>query len=132
MDSGTTEALSGVWGAPSGEVFAVGGSAAGRILRYTRPAPSVAVQSPNGGQRWKRGTMQTISWAGTLGAGTVSVRLRKGGVFRKVVAASAPVGGSISWKVPRSLPPGRDYRIRVRWNADPAVSDDSDRPFTIY
>lgn len=94
----------------SDQVFSIGMAPAGTNLSVT---------SPNGGESWKRGTLQTVTWAysGQPGAEVVILLLKAGSVLR-TIAARAPLGadgaGSFSWLIPASLSVGRDYAIRVR------------------
>ena len=51
------------------------------IVANTDPAGSITVTSPNGGERWQRGTSHTVTWdySGSPGS-TVKITLLKGGI----------------------------------------------------
>ncbi len=96
-----------------------------------RTEPLITVTAPNGGQKWKRGTSHTIKWNVTdESSTTVHITLWKGAVMKKVIRKAAPIGtGSLRWKIPARLPPGKDYRVRIETAA--GFSDASDAPFRI-
>jgi len=99
-------------------------------------APTIAVASPNSGETWPAGSMQTIRWSYTGNPGSyVKIELLKGGVVNRVIASSAWKGsggtGSRGWKIPLNQAPGTDYSIRVTSTSHGAYTDMSDSDFTI-
>ncbi|MGZ3514919.1 MAG: Ser-Thr-rich GPI-anchored membrane family protein, partial [Thermodesulfobacteriota bacterium] len=99
-------------------------------------ANGISVISPNGGETWPAGSIQTIRWSYTVKLGVyVKVELLKGGVVNRTIAASASSGsggsGSRNWKIPANQVPGTDYRIRVTNKSTGAYTDTSDNDFTI-
>lgn len=66
---------------------------------------------------------------------TAKIELLKNGIAVKTIAARAPAGktgtGSYSWKIPFSLTPGDDYRVRFTDNNNSALTDTSVNDFTI-
>ncbi len=111
----------------SSQVFSIGMAPAGTTLSVT---------TPDGGESWKRGSRQTITWAysGQPGAEVLILLLKAGSVVQ-TIAAKAPLGaagaGSFSWLIPASLSSGGDYAIRIRALAFPDCRDQSARTFTI-
>lgn len=97
---------------------------------------SITVTSPNGGESWRRGTTQTISWtyAGNPG-GYVKVVLYKNGVSQGAITTSTPIGtggsGSYSWTIPSTQTLGADYEIKVVSTTDSTIKDFSDAYFSI-
>jgi hypothetical protein len=91
---------------------------------------AIAVKAPNGGQVWKRGTIRPITWASTVGTGTVTIQLYIAGTMLKGdIVTNAPNTGYYSWKIPTSLPSLGRYRIKIIWNSDQSVFDESNKNF---
>lgn len=96
----------------------------------------LTVASPNGGESWDAGAVQTIEWrySGDPGA-TVNLHLLKGGVVNRTIAANVPVGtnggGLFMWRIPASQAGGSDYSVRVTGAGNRAYVDASDGNFTI-
>ena len=101
----------------------------------TMPLPTITVVTPNGGESWKAGTRQTISWTYGGVSGDVKVELIKGGVLSRVISSSTRIGtggnGSFSWVIPSGQIAGNDYRIRVTSLSEPAYTDTSNNNFNI-
>jgi hypothetical protein len=78
-------------------------------------APVVSVTSPNGGETWKAGSSQAITWSATDAVGVTSVDLAwssDGGTsFPNTIATGLANSGSYSWTVP-NVPSGT-ARVRV-------------------
>jgi hypothetical protein len=96
----------------------------------------VIVTSPNGGENWSAGTMQTIKWSYTGNPGpSVTIELYKGGTFAQTIASGVSMGsngiGSYDWPVPTILTGGTDYTIKITSNANNLYWDQSDSSFTI-
>ncbi len=96
-----------------------------------RTDPLVTVAAPDGGQKWRRGTVHAVKWTFTDETSpTVNITLFKGDVMKKVIRSAAPIGsGSFRWKIPARFAPGKDYRIRIE--TDAGFVDASDAPFRI-
>ncbi|MGC4121613.1 MAG: Ig-like domain repeat protein [Myxococcales bacterium] len=91
---------------------------------------TVAVVTPNGGQSWTAGTVQTVTWTAT-GTPTVSLELWKNGVWVADIATNiAATPGSVAWTLPPSLAAGTDYKVKVL-NPAGNQSDFSDANFTV-
>ena len=67
---------------------------------FTIPAPSFTVSSPNGLEKWVRGTTKTIRWNSTESPGTyVKIELLKSGILNRVIIASTLNDGSHPWLI---------------------------------
>jgi hypothetical protein len=96
----------------------------------------VTVAVPNGGQNWKRGTTQTITWSYTGSPGSkVKIELLKGTAVNRVINASTSIGsagsGSYPWTILSNQVVGTDYKIRINSTSNAAYTDKSDVNFTI-
>jgi hypothetical protein len=103
---------------------------------FTIAPPTITVVSPNGGEAWSAGGMQTIRWTYSGNPGSyVKIELLKGGVVSRTIASSISKGtggsGSYDWTISSSQALGADYRIRVTSTSNGAYTDTSDRDFTI-
>ena len=95
----------------------------------------ITVAEPNGGEKWLRGSPQTVRWYYTDECGpAVKIEALRG---TKVIATipSAPIGsggkGSFDLKVPSTTPLGTDYWFRVTSTSCASSTDTSDGPFAI-
>ena len=77
-----------------------------------------------------RGTGYTITWKEFI-APNVKIDLLKGAVLSTTIAASTPNDGSFLWTVPKALPIGSDYTVKITSTANAAIKDSSDNPFSI-
>ncbi|RPJ61452.1 MAG: hypothetical protein EHM23_06890 [Acidobacteria bacterium] len=99
--------------------------------------PPLTVMTPNGGQLWRRGSIQSIIWnyAGNLGP-NVKLELYRDngagglGALQTTIKASVSIGtngvGFFSWRVPTAIPTAPTYRVVVRSISNPTVFDASD------
>jgi hypothetical protein len=94
-------------------------------------AGGLKVLYPNGGEVLKTGTTIHIKWQSQDLNGKVVILLYKKGIKHEVISKQTDNSGMFPWKIPRDLPEGNDYRIRIRAGEDLAVDDFSDRDFTI-
>ncbi len=100
--------------------------------------PSITVTSANGGETWKRGTTQTITWsyAGSPGS-TVKIVLLKGSTEVGTIVDSVSIGssgkGSYSWPIASSGSggTGSDYKVSIQSISQPSIQDTSNNYFTI-
>lgn len=91
---------------------------------------SITVTSPNGGERWVRGTTQSITWNSSGVSGNVKIEYKKG-IVTGTIASSVANTGSYSWSIPTSQETRNDYKIVVTSLADSSVKDESNSTFTI-
>lgn len=98
-------------------------------FRFNVTAPTttqsvVTVTSPNSGEIWTKGTLQTVAWMVTNNPKNhiIVLKLFKSGVFFQNLVSPAgtittgpygSTGGSLPWTVPVTLPDGADYTIQV-------------------
>jgi hypothetical protein len=95
------------------------------------PKSSIAITSPDGGEKWKHGTTHTIGWSKTGSPGTnVKIELLKAGALNRVIIASKS-GTSYSWTIPATQTPGTNYKIRITSTSNPTYKDTSDKNFII-
>jgi hypothetical protein len=95
---------------------------------FTIVEPSITVTSPGGGESWKIGSTQTITWDSTSVL-LVKIELsRDSGATWTTIAASIANHGSKSWKV--TGPATTNARIRVV-SLSNSASDISNADFTI-
>ena len=97
---------------------------------------SITVISPNGGESWKRGTTQTISWDYKGGVGsTVKIVLLKAGIAVGTITTSTSIGnngkGSYNWLISTTDMTGGDFNVLVQSINQPAIKDMSNRYFKI-
>lgn len=113
--------------------------------------PILTVLSPNGGEKWIKGSIYSIKWSAT-NLGNVNLILYKGNncSYSSVIngqvcgyvyplaptpptaiAVNVPNTGSFSWTLPSSLPDGDDYRVAVQNPNYLPFIDQSDAPFSI-
>jgi hypothetical protein len=96
----------------------------------------ISIISPNGGENWKAGTTQTISWIfkGNIGD-YIKIELLKGGTGNSTITFRTSIGngesGSYSWRIPKFKTPGSDYTLRITSTSNNYYSDASDNFFTI-
>lgn len=98
--------------------------------------PYLGVTSPNGGEKFVRGTTKTIKWNYSGNPGSfVKIDLLKGGVLNRVITYSTSIGssgsGSYNWVVPSTQTLGTDYKIRVTSTSNSAYTDTSNNNFVI-
>ena len=104
------------------------------LAKYT--ATKITVISPNGGETWVRGSTQTIKWTYTGNPGSrVKIELMKGGILNRVINSSTSTGssgsGSFKWRIKSTQTAGSNYKVRVTSTSKPAITDTSNKNFTI-
>jgi hypothetical protein len=97
---------------------------------------TITALSPNGGENWEAGTMQTIQWKFTGNPGPyVKIQLLKNGTNVRNISTMAATGtggiGSYSWIIPKTQTPGADYRIQVSSTRNKSHTDTSNANFSI-
>jgi M6 family metalloprotease-like protein len=99
-------------------------------VTFTVQSADMILTSPNGGEKWDRGTTQVITWLSGIG-GNVKIELFNNGVLSSTIAASTTNDGSHSWSIPTNQTPGSNYRIRITSVETPGTFDQSFADFTI-
>jgi hypothetical protein len=92
---------------------------------------SIKILYPNGGEILKTNTMVQIKWSSSTPKGKVILILYKKGIKHSVISKGTDNSGLFLWKIPQTVPEGKDYRVRIRMLNNLSVNDFSDRDFTI-
>lgn len=94
--------------------------------------------SPNGGEKARRGETLMITWSVDASADlvgqTILLSPDSGQTFPTIIASEVDASArSFEWQIPRTMPKGATYRIRVeaRDEAGSTSSDDTDADFRI-
>jgi hypothetical protein len=95
---------------------------------------SITVMIPKGGEVWKVGDSQDITWTASPGITNVKIELSldSGASYPQVIAASTPNDGTFTWN---PIPPeaASDHcRIRISDAANGAVNDTSNADFSVH
>ena len=99
---------------------------------FTIPIPSFTVVSPNGGEKWTRGTTRIIKWTSTENPKSyVKIELIKPGVPNKLIVSSTLNDGSHTWLVPATQTSGTNYKVKITSTTNAAYNDTSNKDFTI-
>jgi len=95
-----------------------------------KPAPSITLLSPNGGEVWQVKQGYNITWRST-GIDNVRIELYKGTILETVISTGTPAGtGKYTWTIPANQSQGANYKIKIS-GVDADISDTSDRVFSI-
>lgn len=98
------------------------------------PASELTVISPNGGEVWLHGTVQTIVWVADESQMPFKIELYRAAVLVTPIADMVFHSGSYGsymWVVPPWLPEGNHYRIKIESLLNPGYFDWSDHDFSI-
>ncbi|RJP62245.1 MAG: M6 family metalloprotease domain-containing protein [Ignavibacteriales bacterium] len=100
-------------------------------LLITQVTPTVTVTSPNGGENWKVGTIQNITWTSTSVTNVkLEYSVNNGTSWATIIASTSASAGSYGWTIPNF--PSPNCKIRISDASDSGVNDQSDNTFTIY
>jgi hypothetical protein len=98
---------------------------------------SLIVTSPNGGEKWRLGSVHNITWDYANLSANIKITFWRNGALLGTIANSIdPAPRSYSWKVgqyigaPGTTPVGSGYAIKIE-EIGAAVSDMSDAVFSI-
>jgi hypothetical protein len=111
-------------------VYAADGSS-GKLLILNIPGldtHSIILVSPNGGENWPVGTSHYINWTKNQLQGDVNIDLYKGGIFHSSIGTAKASDCKYPWRIPVSLPPGNDYKVRIHKGG---IKDTSNDTFSI-
>lgn len=92
--------------------------------------PPIIVTSPNGGENWKVGTTQSISWASNfVGNVKIEYTTNNGTTWLQIIASALATDHSYSWIVPNV--PSTNCKVRISNADNTAINDVSDGIFSI-
>ncbi|MDQ1257845.1 MAG: hypothetical protein QG656_2452, partial [Candidatus Hydrogenedentes bacterium] len=94
---------------------------------------ALRLMSPNGGEVWPLGKTVRIAWEDLTGLYTGDVRLSLygNGIAPHSITQTAGNLGYFDWVIPKNLPPGGGYRVRLESVSHPPLFDVSDGDFVI-
>ena len=81
--------------------------------------------TPNGGEVWMHGTMQTITWDPGMYGNVVLSLADSTGIVQNI-ATVADTLGTYDWTVPSTITPGAAYLIRIAKEINAEAMDESD------
>ena len=114
----------------SNDNLAIFGDSAKFEVAAPGPLEYITVTTPNGGELWLAGSLQTIRWDMLLNSGGVKIELFDGKTLLFVIAVNAP-GNFFTWNITPNIPIGDKYIIKVTSNDNPLIYDQSDNYFSI-
>ena len=95
-------------------------------------APSITVNSPNGGEIWCQGTSHNITWSATAVQNVdIAISSDNGANYTNLVTNLSASSGSWTWNIPSNQTPGNQYLIRISKSSDLSVADVSNSTFII-
>lgn len=98
---------------------------------FTIAERRVTVISPNGGESWSVGDIESITWTAWNVGSTVDVELsRNGGGSWSTIVSGTPNDGAYSFAV--TGPQSSQCRVRIKSSTYSWVSDTSDNDFTVF
>lgn len=102
-----------------------------RLTVSTTATPSLSLLSPNGGESWSAGALQSITWISTGLTGPLQVELNRAypGSDWETLFAATPNTGSATWTV--AGPSSSHCRVRLTCTTPSSVSDLSDQDFAV-
>ncbi len=99
-------------------------------IEVTPPDTMIALISPRGGERWKVGAADTISWiSGKVATLRIEYSADNGGHWTTVATAVPATPAKYAWTVPAS--PSSACLVRLTSEVSPTVSAVSSAPFAI-
>lgn len=106
------------------------GTTANNVDKYILVKSPITVISPNGGEKWVKGTVNTIKWNYFNSGSNVRIEL-KNGTSIKSINSSTPNDGSYNWYIPMTQTIGTDYKIKITSTSNPTYYDWSNNNFII-
>jgi hypothetical protein len=95
-------------------------------------APSITVNSPNGGEIWCPGTTRNITWSATAVQNVdIAISSDNGVNYTNLATNLSASTGSWAWKIPSGQTPGNQYLIRISKASNLSVADVSNSTFII-
>ncbi len=93
-------------------------------------APSITLNTPNGGETLCRGSQTNITWTSTV-SGNVKIEVTSDGTNYTQIASVPATPASYTWSIPAAQATGNTYKIRVSDASNAAVNDVSNANFSI-
>ena len=101
-----------------------------RCLKDENPTASVQIISPNGGENFVAGTVDTIKWSSS---NVINIKLEyttdSGTNWSTIIASTPASSGSYAWTVPNTL--STNCKVKISDVSNSATADVSDNAFTI-
>lgn len=96
-----------------------------------KAAKSIRLTSPNGGEDWKAGTQQSITWNSTSITNIKIEYTTDGGAswFAPIASSASASIGSYTWTVPNRV--SQQCKIKITDTENSSITDMSDNVFTI-
>jgi len=96
-----------------------------------KAAKSIRLTSPNGGEDWKVGTQQSITWNSTSITNVKIEYTTDGGAswFAPITSSASASSGSYTWTVPNRV--SQQCKIKITDTENSSITDMSDNVFTI-
>jgi len=90
----------------------------------------LTLTAPNGGEKWKVGSAQSITWTSVGSVANVKLQYSKDNfATATLITASTPNTGSFTWTIPNDM--SSTVKIRVTDASDVSVFDDSNANFKL-
>ncbi|MFA7418560.1 MAG: YCF48-related protein [Melioribacteraceae bacterium] len=92
--------------------------------------PSISVSSPNGGERWRVGTTQNITWISSDVANVkIEYSIDDRATWKTLIASTPAEAGAYPWVIPDE--PTLQAVVKISDVVDNLIRDDSNAPFHI-
>ncbi|MFH0736446.1 MAG: T9SS type A sorting domain-containing protein [bacterium] len=93
--------------------------------------PSITLNKPNGGEKWRVGTNQNITWVSSY---ITKIKLEYSAnvdtTWHVIVANLDAAAGTYKWTIPNAV--SKNCKVRISDASEPTMKDESDNLFTIY
>lgn len=99
-------------------------------VTITVSAPSITLNTPNGGETLCRGSQANITWTTTI-SGNVKIEATNDGTNFTTIATVPASPASYPWTIPTTQTTGSTYKIRISDATNAAVNDMSNANFSI-
>ncbi|MFH0734579.1 MAG: T9SS type A sorting domain-containing protein [bacterium] len=98
---------------------------------FTIYSPNITIISPNGGENWRVGTSQNITWSSSnINNVKIEYTTNNGTNWSTVIASTPANTGSYAWLIPNMV--SSTCKVRISDVTEPTLNDVSNNPFTIY
>ena len=104
-----------------------------KAFKITKAASggTLAVTTPNGGQKWTAGEKYTIKWSKGNAGSKVKIQLLKDGKTYKWISKRTANDGKHTWKIPTTVATASTYKVKITSRTKKTITDSSDSTFTI-